>query len=216
MARRTKEAAEQTRQRILRVALDLFSAKGYERTTVEAVARRIRLSKGAVYWHFKSKPHLLAELAVYMSNLQDERVLRMLPEPVSLHDLTAYFVERARLIVDTAEYRKFFRLMQNLDWRSKKFAPLKMLLRQTETGVVSVIKSNLTRLQRTGEVRPDADIVNAAVVLGALWLGLLKIRCDRCCDLDLSKAIGFGFGTVIDSMRVRYRAHTSARSNTEG
>ncbi len=35
MARKTKADAEQTRQKILTAALDLFVAKGYERTTFE-------------------------------------------------------------------------------------------------------------------------------------------------------------------------------------
>ncbi|MDD2456783.1 MAG: TetR family transcriptional regulator, partial [Kiritimatiellae bacterium] len=67
MARKTKAEAEQTRLRILRAALSLFAEKGYERTTFEDVARRIRLSKGAVYWHLKSKPDLLSALVAWMS-----------------------------------------------------------------------------------------------------------------------------------------------------
>lgn len=61
MARKTKVEAEETHQRILRAALDVFAAEGYERATFEDVAHRIRLTKGAVYWHFKNKPELLCE-----------------------------------------------------------------------------------------------------------------------------------------------------------
>ena len=54
MARRIKEEAEQTRARILASALDLFSSKGYSRTTLTDVASRLGMTKGAVYWHFAS------------------------------------------------------------------------------------------------------------------------------------------------------------------
>ena len=40
-------------------ARDLFISNGYERTTFEDIAKRINLSKGAVFWHFKSKSDLL-------------------------------------------------------------------------------------------------------------------------------------------------------------
>lgn len=52
MPRRTKEEAEATRESVLRAALDLFSEKGYSRTTLNDIAKRIGMSRGAVYWHF--------------------------------------------------------------------------------------------------------------------------------------------------------------------
>ena len=52
MARRTKEEAERTRTRILASALSLFAKKGYEHTTFTDIAARLKMTKGAVYWHF--------------------------------------------------------------------------------------------------------------------------------------------------------------------
>ena len=62
MARSTKEEAEKTRTRILASALDLFAQKGYEHTTFTDVAAQLKLTKGAVYWHFASKEALLRAL----------------------------------------------------------------------------------------------------------------------------------------------------------
>ena len=58
MARRTKEEAEQTREAVLKSALDIFYEKGFSRTTFDEVAKRINLTKGAVYWHFRNKADL--------------------------------------------------------------------------------------------------------------------------------------------------------------
>ena len=52
MARRTKEDAQKTRKRILASALSLFVKKGYEHTTFTDIAARLKMKKGAVYWHF--------------------------------------------------------------------------------------------------------------------------------------------------------------------
>ena len=60
--KRTKEEALKTRQIILQSALDLFYQKGYSKTTFDEIASRIELTKGAVYWHFKNKPDLVAAL----------------------------------------------------------------------------------------------------------------------------------------------------------
>ena len=62
MPRRTKEEAEKTRQEILFSALDIFYEKGYSKTTFDEIAKRINLTKGAVYWHFRNKPDIIAAL----------------------------------------------------------------------------------------------------------------------------------------------------------
>jgi TetR/AcrR family acrAB operon transcriptional repressor len=126
MARKTKVEAEETHQRILRAALDVFAAEGYERATFEDVAHRIRLTKGAVYWHFKNKPELLCELVAHMSSLQADLLSRALPpSPVSLDGLVAHFVERARLVSDSPLHLKYLRLMIGLDWSAKRITPIK-------------------------------------------------------------------------------------------
>lgn len=51
-----------TRSRILRAALDLFSARGYQRTALREIAERLHLTKAAILYHFPSKEHLLAAL----------------------------------------------------------------------------------------------------------------------------------------------------------
>lgn len=51
--------AEQTRAHILATALALFRERGYERTTMRAVAEAAGVSVGNAYYHFESKEHLI-------------------------------------------------------------------------------------------------------------------------------------------------------------
>lgn len=53
---------EATRRRLVAAALQLFSRRGYERTTVDAIARAAGYSKGAFYVHFSRKEDLFLEL----------------------------------------------------------------------------------------------------------------------------------------------------------
>ncbi|WP_316575259.1 TetR family transcriptional regulator [Nocardia canadensis] len=59
----TDERMPGTRERILMVALELFGAHGYHRTTVRAIADRLDISKAGVLYHFPSKDDILAGLA---------------------------------------------------------------------------------------------------------------------------------------------------------
>lgn len=60
--RRTKEEAEKTRIAILEAAEMLFLKKGVSKTSLEEIARTAGMTRGAVYWHFKNKDHLVNEL----------------------------------------------------------------------------------------------------------------------------------------------------------
>ena len=53
------KAADETHRRILQAALDCFSRKGYNSTTMDQIAAESGTSKGTLYWHFKSKDDLL-------------------------------------------------------------------------------------------------------------------------------------------------------------
>jgi AcrR family transcriptional regulator len=69
--------AEATRNLIVSVARELFTAQGYAGTSIEHIARRAGVAKGALYHHFNGKDALLR--AVY------EAVLREAPENAEAH-----------------------------------------------------------------------------------------------------------------------------------
>jgi AcrR family transcriptional regulator len=52
-----------TRARILRVALDEFSARGYHATSIREIAERVGVTKTAVLYHFPGKVDILDALA---------------------------------------------------------------------------------------------------------------------------------------------------------
>lgn len=51
-----------SRDRILAVALELFSAKGYEGTSIRDIAEQIGMTKAAVFYHFPAKEDLLVAI----------------------------------------------------------------------------------------------------------------------------------------------------------
>ncbi len=61
MSRRERERLLR-RQEILRAARKVFGARGYERATLDEVAREAEFAKGTLYSYFASKADLFAEL----------------------------------------------------------------------------------------------------------------------------------------------------------
>lgn len=58
MARKTKEEAQETRNRLLDTAEHVFSVRGVSRTSLAEIAEAAGVTRGAVYWHFKNKADL--------------------------------------------------------------------------------------------------------------------------------------------------------------
>jgi AcrR family transcriptional regulator len=74
VARTTK--GEQTKARIVEAALALFRERGYEATTMRAVAEAAGVSLGNAYYYYKSKEHLLV---AYYERVHDEHVAAARP-----------------------------------------------------------------------------------------------------------------------------------------
>ncbi len=53
-----KDIPPQRREDILRAAIELFSQSGYHGVTVDAIAQKAGISKGNLYWYFKSKQEI--------------------------------------------------------------------------------------------------------------------------------------------------------------
>jgi AcrR family transcriptional regulator len=69
--------SETTRDRILAVASELFSDKGYEATSLREISERLGFTKAALYYHFQSKDQILSALLEPAQNLIGELLTRL-------------------------------------------------------------------------------------------------------------------------------------------
>src|SRR4029077_16304752 len=54
--------ADLTRERLVRAALELFTAQGYHETTTPRIAKKAGVAEGTIYRHFTGKQHFFNEL----------------------------------------------------------------------------------------------------------------------------------------------------------
>jgi AcrR family transcriptional regulator len=66
------DGARSTRERILDVALDLFTEQGYEKTSLRDIAEQLGITKAALYYHFERKQDILLELHLRLHALGEE------------------------------------------------------------------------------------------------------------------------------------------------
>ena len=54
------EYKEDAKRRIIEAAMDVIAERGCDQMTIDDVAKKLGVTKGAVYWYFKSKEELVA------------------------------------------------------------------------------------------------------------------------------------------------------------
>jgi AcrR family transcriptional regulator len=60
--KRTKEEAEQTKRKLIDIALREIVTHGFENITLEKIAAKAKVTRGAIYWHFNNKEDLMDSL----------------------------------------------------------------------------------------------------------------------------------------------------------
>ena len=206
MARRRKEDAQKTRTRILASALSLFAKKGYEYTTFTDIAARLKMTKGAVYWHFESKEVLLMELV----RLAFEKFHRQIDELMPHGELTFpavadMMVQTALKVVQDPQGTAFFKLMKcQIKWSDASMAKVREdLLSNATHGPLQAFKDAVRSDIAAGRVRDSVDAEEVAVVAIALWDGLVQARIDRFLLRDLEQTLRHSYEAIWTRIRIK-------------
>lgn len=110
MARRTKEDAQRTRDRILDMAEREFQRRGVSRTSLEQIASAAGVTRGAVYWHFRNKADLFNAMMNRVTLPLGEEILRSgertLDDPVA--QIRGSYLAALRATVNDPKARRVF------------------------------------------------------------------------------------------------------------
>ena len=180
MARRTKEEADATRERVLKAALDLFSEKGYSRTTFNDIAGRINMTRGAVYWHFDNKEALLAALIDYARSRKHRIVDESLADIKTIEDLRNAFVFHARVVENDPVVRKFeFFLTYQMEWSEGLLSDTQKIMNELRPDPIEDFRGHFDKPAIAACFRPDTDVDQLVLMLGAFWVGACKLYLGR-------------------------------------
>jgi AcrR family transcriptional regulator len=163
-----RQRSERAHGQVIEAAAALFSERGLEATSMDAIAKASGVSKATIYRHWPDKDSLCLEVLVYLHGLDKE-----LPVFDSGGDRSAFRRDLvAQLTYDPAADRKAMRerILPHLvayashnrvfgdAWRSRVITPVRVALRNM-----------MARGKQRGILRPDLDPeVGLALLLGPL------------------------------------------------
>ena len=157
------QADASTREKILDVALDLFTDQGFDGTSMREIAERLHISKPAIYYHFASKEEILMALHMRLHEFGKAALARLAGQTVTLQTWGSLLNE---LMDQMLAQRKIFLMHE------RNQAALEKLHRKDHDAEHDDIQQRF-RQALTDPSVPLRDRVRMACSLGAVFGGLL-------------------------------------------
>ena len=170
--------AKDTKERILNVALEMFSQKGYEGTNIRELSASIGLVKSGIYKHYESKEEIWNALLDRMIAYYGEHFgspEHLPPVPDSPEEFIAMTMRMADLTIHDEQIvktRKVLTLEQFRDDRARELATKHFL-----TGLTEMFTHIFSGMMDKGLIRRDDPAMLAFAY--ATPISALIHLCDR-------------------------------------
>ncbi|MBE6467009.1 MAG: TetR/AcrR family transcriptional regulator [Alphaproteobacteria bacterium] len=199
MVRKTKEDTEQTRMAIMESALQTFYDKGFSRTTFDEIAKRINLTKGAVYWHFRNKADIIAAIIKERIPQNSTDISKIL----TVDELKSSIIKRAENIEKDKKVKDFlFFMLYRMEWSEavldNVWAQIGDLCELSDKNLYDI----LCNLQKNGQIKKDANITILSEILICFMRGCInKYVSGIRNNTNLTTIVAEGFDTIINNVR---------------
>lgn len=163
-----KLPAAQRRRQIIQVAMDLFSAKGFEGTTTREIARAAGVSEAIIFRHFATKEDLYAAIIDFIIQDHSQRFFAELNEAMSRRDDLGVFQTLACCVLNTHQQEP--QLMRLLLFSGLEGHKLSQLFMETQVRPVYQLLSDYVAQRAREKAFRKAD----PLVLTRAFLGMVS------------------------------------------
>lgn len=166
-----REAKKQrNKQAIVEAAISLFSAQGYENTSIEQIARAAGVGKGTVYSYFQTKKDIIKGFFEYeLEKIHLELVKRSNQDASILEQmLTIYMTE----FYHVTQNREFGRLYMRESIFPKESDVQDNL--ETDDKYFQILFPILQKGQERGELRKDVDLLYMTAHFYSLYIMIIS------------------------------------------
>lgn len=202
--RRTKEDAELTRKAILASAMDLLYEKGYSKTTFDEIAKRINLTKGAVYWYFRNKPDIVAALITDFANNHLQLMKQFIPETgdVSFDDLIKMEIFNIRCIQEQSTIYKFvFFITCQMEWSEAIITKISSQLEETKQKFNELYLDVLERMKKAKKIKADTNVKVIYELIESVNSGLMHRYLTKRMKGDFEELIKTSYNLIFNSIK---------------
>ena len=160
----------ETRQAIMQAAITLFAEKGFEKTSIEELAKTAGIGKGTIYGYFQTKNDILhAFCEDELESLHQELTSNADQEIPLLQQMVAIYMSEFHKIIENREFARLF-------LRQTTFPRNVDLERHLvhEDNYFKLLFPLLEKAQERGELRRDVELLYITGHFHGLYLMLVS------------------------------------------
>lgn len=204
MARRTKEEALETRNRILDAAEHVFYEKGVSRSSLADIAQAAGVTRGAIYWHFENKGDLFTEMFDRVLLPLDELKIASTdpgePDPLSrIRDLCILCLRNTA--TDVRRRRVFEILFLKCEFVEEMGPVMERHRTNMREGLAS-IEQGLRNAVSKHQLPDDLDTLRASRVLHSFVTGALRDMAVLPDVFDIATNAELHVAAMLDALRL--------------
>ncbi|HEU5347457.1 MAG TPA: TetR/AcrR family transcriptional regulator [Ktedonobacterales bacterium] len=164
------DVSDQRRHQIMDAALDVFSHLGFERASMEDIAKQAGISKAALYLYYKSKDAIIAKL---LQLFFDQAIKQLRPLAAGEGSVASQLMSMTRQLI-----REMDRMvaMQPISLQfyavAARLPEVRQHLRAYFAEYRTFMESAIRRGIAQGEFRPTVNPAEVAITITALYEGL--------------------------------------------
>jgi AcrR family transcriptional regulator len=206
--RRKKEKLAR-RNQILKAARKLFFDKGFKSITIDQIARKAELSKGAVYLYFNSKEEIYAQILLADINKFNQKVAAPLNTELTASALLNEFCLNYAdfFLVNRELFRILMTFMMNTDNLNLSEELNRKLISETNAQTEILDRIFAYGIER-GEFNPSIDFTPNRMALWALLNGIISLHLFTGNEARRSErilsTIDASLKTFTDGLKVRF------------
>lgn len=187
MARATRKKTQETRDRLLDAAENVFNEKGVSSTTLHDIAEAAGVTRGAIYWHFRNKVDLFnammdrvrEPIREMIEEIADERT----EDPLGrLREKTVFLM---REMQENDHYRKVMCILFHKCEYTEATSEFLRYYQEWTARARRTVTQVLMNARQKKQLPEDIDIGLASLALHVVFNGLLNSWLLMPDDFDL-------------------------------
>jgi AcrR family transcriptional regulator len=159
---------DDAKRRIVLAAMEVMAERGYDKITIDDVAKKIGVTKGAVYWYFKSKSLLIQEVLV---TIEDE-IYKVATDPYLNQPDTRELVGKYDRLYLLEENRRD--ILYDIGLFDSATDSIPKVTDESVHNLISALEKGIEREKQRGTFFSPADPNTLALILALLCSGLQR------------------------------------------